>query len=373
MEVHDYTWIYGFTVVIAFFDAYGIGANDVANSFATSVASGSLTLPQACIIACFTEFSGAILLGSHTADTSRGGILLIERFEGTPEILMLAMSCALFASASWVLFATKNGWPVSTTHSLVGVGVGIAVFGGSSIDWSWTGIASIVTSWFLSPVLAGILGAIIYLSTEYSILRRKDSIKWALRIIPVYFFITATMRALSYLKWCTGRVVHREEVWWYHILVIHFIGPRPTKTCSTPAETNESTLETGNQKDDKEDKHADENAGGVKVSIKDEVLNVLLHGVRKDVRNLMITACMASFAHGSNDVANAVGALSSVYDIWRTAKVDLSNSVPVPIWIPVYAGAAIDIGLATFGYRIMRVLGATAAVGLCKGSFKAVN
>lgn len=103
MNPLDFTWIFGVTMVAAFIDAYGIGANDVANSFATSVSSGSLTLGQACIVACFTEFLGALLLGSGVADTIKSGIIQIDNFSDTPEMLMMGMMCALVGSFTWVL------------------------------------------------------------------------------------------------------------------------------------------------------------------------------------------------------------------------------------------------------------------------------
>lgn len=385
MNPYDYTWMFGLTTAVAFFDAYGIGANDVANSFATSVASGSLSLAQAAIVACFTEFLGALLLGSHTADTIKGGILSTKRFAAFPEVLMLCMTTALIGSASWVLFATKNGWPVSTTHSIVGavIGVGIAAFGGSSINWGWTGVGQIITSWFLSPVLAGIISAIIYMITKYAILVRKDSVKWALRIIPVYFFFTTTIEAfyliykgapgtqaakmdvgvivgislgigaffalfaiVFFCPWLKRRVIGREELKWYHIFVIPFLGPRPV--IQTLPESKDAvhseTISSNGSSDNKgyaatETKEGgeiatveqtNENVESVQapaqpVSLKDKILNVVLHGVRKDVRNLgnnhvksvhnaaeiydsdveymfsflqVITACMASFAHG---------------------------------------------------------------------------
>lgn len=495
MNPWDYTWIFGVTMVFAFADAYGIGANDVANSFATSVASGSLTLPQACIIAIFTEFLGALLLGSHTADTIKGGILSVKRFEQTPEVLMLCMCCAVIGSSTWVLFATRHGWPVSTTHSIVGavLGVGIAAFGGNSINWGWSGFGQIVTSWFLSPVFAGVVAAIIYMLTKYAILRQKDSVKWAIRVIPVYFFFTTAIEAfyliykgapgtqaakmpvgvivgiafgigaffalfaiIFFCPWLKRRVVDREEIRWYHIPFTPFLSPRPIRQLPVTRQENiNESMDGSSEGSVKENKTAEEKeiqqveekrsieepVGPTEpLSLKDKILNVALRGVRKDVRNLnnahvksvhdaaeiydsdveymfsflqVITACMASFAHGSNDVSNAVGPLSAVYDIWRTAQVDVTNKVPVPLWILAYGGVAIDLGLATYGYNIMRVLGnnitlftptrgfsaelgaaltvltcsklglpvstthcitgATAAVGLCNGNWKAVN
>ncbi|KAI8367708.1 phosphate transporter [Radiomyces spectabilis] len=506
MEIGDYTWIFAVAMVVAFCDAYGIGANDVANSFATSVSSGSLTLGQACIIACFTEFLGAIALGSNTADTIKGGILSVTRFVEMPEVLMTAMLCALCGSATWVIIATKNGWPVSTTHSIVGavLGVGIAAFGGESINWGWSGISQIIASWFISPVIAGLVSAAIYLITKYAILRQVESVKWGLRLIPVYFFFTTAIEAFYiiykgapgtgaskmsigaiigisfgiasffaafawffFCPWLKRRVVDREDVRWYHVFYIHFVPKRPRigedkeqqavapVEIEEPNSANDDDMQTADGKKLSEKKLDDDVSAstnpetaevppvGIKARARHygkRALDFALQGVRKDVRNLdsshlknvhaaaelyeddveymfsflqVLTACMASFAHGSNDVSNAVGPLSAIFGIWETAEVDVSGKVPVPVWILAYGGVAIDIGLATMGYRIMRSLGnniiyftpsrgfsaelgaaltvltcsklglpvstthcitgATAAIGLCNGSVKAVN
>ncbi|CAO3624558.1 unnamed protein product [Cunninghamella blakesleeana] len=497
----DYTWIFGLGMVFAFMDAYGIGANDVANAFSTSISSGSLSLVQASIIACFTEFLGALLLGSGTSETIKGGILAADRFEAQPETLMLAMLCAVFGSAIWVLIASKNGWPVSTTHSIVGAicGVGIAAFGGGSLKWEWGGISSIVTSWFLSPIASGLVGALIYTITKYSVLRRNDSFKWGLRLVPVFFFFTTTIEAFYliykgapgtnaskmgvgeivgisfgigavcalfawffFVPWVSRRIKNKEDLKWYHVFIVPFLGPRPTlqevdpemhapTAAGSSSSTNEEKLEVdGDEKQKVKGEELDvvpSDAQGEQpeapkgfAGYKKKVLDMALHGLRQDVRNVgnenlknvhaaavlydddaeylfsflqILTAATASFAHGSNDVANAVGPLASIFHIWQTATVDASGKVPVPIWILAYGGVAIDIGLVTLGYRVMRklgnnitlftpsrgfcaelaaaltvltcsklglpvstthcIIGSTTGIGLCNGSMKAVN
>lgn len=469
MEPGDYTWIFAVAMVVAFADAFGIGANDVSNSFATSVSSGSLTLAQACIVACFTEFGGAVLLGAETAETIKGGILAVENYVEQPEMLMLAMFAALIGSAFWVLTASRFGWPVSTTHSIVGaiIGTGIAAFGVDSIDWGFsgdfTGVAQIITSWFLSPVCAGVIAAIIYMITKYAILRQTESFKWGIRLVPVYFFFTAGIEAFyiiykapgggsksmsigaiigiaigvaaacaafgqfCFCPWVVRKVKGRENLKLYHMLVIFLVkkqpnidellaaeervNSRPISIHSVTAAANDHEASVGNEvvtpgdideklkKLDSDTKVVqDENAASTTVDdeikggffarnakiAKKKFLNVALSGIRQDVRNLdneklahvhahtelfeddaeylfsflqVITACMASFAHGSNDVSNAVGPISSIYDVWVNARVDVAGSVPIPIWILVYGGIAIDFGLALMGYRVMRAMG----------------
>ncbi|KAI9268174.1 phosphate transporter [Phascolomyces articulosus] len=508
MNPFDFTWIFGVGMVVAFIDAYGIGANDVANSFASSISSGSLSLIQAVIIACFTEFLGALLLGSGVTKTIKNGIIDIDLFQDTPEMLMMGMMCALIGSSTWVLTATRFGWPVSTTHSIIGAicGFGIAGFGGSAVDWTWNGIIQIVVSWFLSPALAGVIAAIIYTITKYAVLRQVDSVKWGLRLVPVYFFFTVAIcvfyicfkapgaegtfeiphmiaigfgsgavigiyMALFLCPWLKRVVIDREDVKWYHIPIIWWVPKQRSIEEGIEAARKELEEAEANDQipkaDDEEkvageptplsEKLADEspessNAGANEEAIekppktlrervfeaKERVLAVLLHGIRQDVRNLnndklakmhqaaemydddvefmfsylqILTAIVASFAHGSNDVSNAIGPLATIFDIWQHGAVGASSQVPV--WVLVYGGIAIDIGLATMGYRLMRALGnnitrltpsrgfsaelgaaltvltasqlelpvssthcivgATVGVGLCNGNLRAIN
>jgi phosphate/sulfate permease len=190
MEPYSYLWIVILGGIFAFLDAFGIGANDVANSFATSVGSRSITIGQACAIAVFTEFGGAVLLGAETAETVRSGIFQLSLFKDSPETLMLAFMCALFGSAVWVLFASRMGWPVSTTHSIVGAigGSAVAAFGFSALQWS--SLSKIIISWFISPVTAGLIGAAIYLVTKYAVLRSPNSFDRGLIAIPIYFMFS---------------------------------------------------------------------------------------------------------------------------------------------------------------------------------------
>ncbi|ORY07615.1 solute carrier family 20 [Basidiobolus meristosporus CBS 931.73] len=469
MEIHDYTWLFVVGMIFSILDAYGIGANDVANSFSTSVASKSLTLAQACCIAIFTEFFGALLLGSGTSETIRGKIIDLENFAGQPELLMLAMVCAVVGSSLWVIFATRNGWPVSTTHAIVGaiIGVGISAFGVDSVDWGYGGVAKIVTSWFVSPVAAGVVASIIYLVTKYMVLEKSNSFERGLRAIPLYFGMTIficfiylfykapgfkdlTQNSVGLVwgltsgitvlvmlfcwffiaPWFRRTIREDEYLRWYHVFVTPFIGPRQTR-----AERN-LELNERNEKVAECDVVEESLPNGPWSKLKNFVLN----GVRQDVVTCkgerlqkihdaadrydddteymysfiqVITASMASFAHGSNDVANAVGPLSTIYYVWSTATVDVSGKTPVPLWILAMGGVFIDIGLITYGYNIMRTLGnkityhspsrgfsmelgscltvltasqiglpvstthcitgATTAVGLCNGSAKTIN
>ncbi|KAL1914922.1 uncharacterized protein VTP21DRAFT_7838 [Calcarisporiella thermophila] len=426
-----YTYLFAIGIVVAIADAYGIGANDVANSFSTSVGSRSITLAQACIIAIFTEFLGAVLLGAGVAETIRGNIVSYADYKAEPGILMLGMVTSMIGSASWVITASNFGWPVSTTHSIVGaiIGFGIAARGADSVDWTWKGVGKIIASWFVSPVAAGIVAAIIFGLTQFFVLRHPNSLQRGLRAIPIYFSFAMAINIFYivfkgapnlkldqqplgavlgitfgvavfigvfcwffYAHWLRRRLVYNEQTRWYHAFVSPFIGPLPkVPEGQTVINYQQHRLEDEEQPSEMlEDKAVVDGklaeelpAPATTEAPKRSFLDVALHGVRQNVvdhnsANLkdmhdaaikyddrteylysflqVITASFASFAHGSNDVANAVGPFATVYDIWsRNAIPDAK--VPVPIWILVMGGAAIDLGLITFGYRVMRTLG----------------
>ncbi|KAG0377600.1 hypothetical protein BGX24_005790 [Mortierella sp. AD032] len=371
MEVHDFTFLFGVGLFFAFMDAYGIGANDVANSFATSVGSGSITLAQALIIACFCEFGGAFLLG---AETIKGGIVETSLYKAQPEILMLTMVCALIGSSTWVLFATSRGWPVSTTHAIVGAicGAGISAFGSDGIQWS--GITKIVLSWVVSPVCAGIVCALIFGATQLLVLRHENSFQRGLIAIPAYFGIALTVNVfyiifkgapdsslksdsnigiavgialgvgLAVFLWCffflrpflRRKIQDQEDLRWFHLFYIPFVSPREKVSASLEEKGGVKGVEGEVDADGKADPSLDTER--------------LFSAVQ------VITACFTSFAHGSNDVANAIGPLATIYYIWEHANIDVKKA-PVPVWILAFGGVAIDLGLMTYGYHVMRTLG----------------
>ncbi|OMJ25724.1 Phosphate-repressible phosphate permease pho-4 [Smittium culicis] len=416
MQPHEYTYIYVLALIFSFADAYGIGANDVANSFATSVSSGTLTLGQATCIAIVTEFCGAFFLGSGTSATISGGIISTSLFTKQPEILMLGMTTSVFASATWVIFATSRGWPVSSTHSITGaiVGMGIASYGSHTVKWGYNGIAKIVTSWFVSPLIAAVVSSIIYMVTKYVVLESKNSFKRGLMAIPVYIFVTvwvclsfiiskgipgtkavkisfkeivgisaaaalgvSIITYFTYAQWLRRKIIGREDLKWYHAFFTPFIGKRPVIP-----ELSDEEIEAAVAKESKE-KQNDVQPDINEMNLIQKVKHFILRGVKQDVRNIgnprlasiharakkydndteylfqfvqVLTACAASFAHGSNDVANAVGPIAAVASVWSTGTVPGDKSV-VKSWNLAFCAVGIDFGLATYGYHIMRTLG----------------
>lgn len=193
MVLHQFDYIFAIAMLFAFLDAWNIGANDVANSFASSVSSRSLKYWQAMVLAGLCEFLGAVLVGSRVSDTIRSKILDFKVFEDDPATLMLTMTCALVGSSVWLTIATLIGMPVSTTHSIVGgvIGSAIAARGAKNIHWGWDGVSQIIALWFIAPIIAGLFASIIFLISKYGVLEVKDintSIRNALVLVPIMVF-----------------------------------------------------------------------------------------------------------------------------------------------------------------------------------------
>lgn len=192
MALHQFDYIFAIAVIFAFLDAWNIGANDVANSFASSVSSRSLKYWQAMILAGLMEFLGAVLAGSRVSSTIRNNIIDISEFSDKPAVLMLTMACALVGSSLWLSLATSIGMPVSTTHSIVGgvIGAGIAAVGAENIHWGWSGFSQIVASWFIAPAIAGCFAAIVFLISKYGVLERKHQLRNGFLLMPCLIYLT---------------------------------------------------------------------------------------------------------------------------------------------------------------------------------------
>ena len=214
--LHQFDYIFAVCVIFTFLDAWNIGmtsvngtpsvhlllngrllnvnvgANDVANSFATSVSSRSLTLKQAMLVAAVCEFGGSVSVGDRVADTVRTKIIDPDHYNGHPQVLLLAMMCAIVGSSTFLTFATRYGMPVSTTHSIVGglVGAATASVGIDKVNWTWNGVPQVFAAWVVAPGIAGLLGGLLFFMTKKTILTRPKAIQRALFSIPVYTFIT---------------------------------------------------------------------------------------------------------------------------------------------------------------------------------------
>ncbi|KAL3962388.1 hypothetical protein ACCO45_003911 [Purpureocillium lilacinum] len=218
--LQQYTYIFAVTTIFACLDAWNIGANDVANSFATSVSSRSLTLKQAMALASVCEFSGSVAVGARVADTIRTKIIDPHHYDDAPAVLLLAMMCTIVASSTFLTVATRYGMPVSTTHAVVGglVGTATASIGIDKVNWAWSGVSQVFAAWVVAPGMAGCIGAALFLFTKFTVLRKPTAVRRAFWSIPFYTFLT--VGALTMLVVWKG--VHIAELSTRDVLISIF-------------------------------------------------------------------------------------------------------------------------------------------------------
>ncbi|KAH8684132.1 phosphate transporter [Ilyonectria robusta] len=211
--LHQYDYIFAIGTIFAFLDAWNIGANDVANSWSTSVSSRSLSYIQAMTLGSILEFAGSVGVGARVADTIRTKVVDIDQFESDPALLMLGMMCAVVASSIYLTICTRIGLPVSTTHSIMGgvIGMGIALVGADGIHWAEldkgisSGVVSVFLAWIIAPGLAGAFAAIIFLITKYGVMLRSQPVWKGLFLVPIYFGITASLLTML-IVWKGGSI-----------------------------------------------------------------------------------------------------------------------------------------------------------------------
>jgi PiT family inorganic phosphate transporter len=320
--------------VFGVFMAWGVGANDVANAMGTSVGSGALTIKQAIFIAIIFEFLGAYLAGGEVTGTIRKGIIDPDVMAGSPELLVFGMMAALLAAGTWLLIASAMGWPVSTTHSIIGAIVGFAAVGISPDVVSWGKVGAIVASWVISPLLAGTIAFALFVSVQKLILDTANPFERAKRYIPMYMWVVGFMITMVTL---TKGLKH--------------VGV-------------ELNLGMGSAFSDALLVSA---LAGVVVAMLGAVLLYRIkevpseqdrfNSVERVFAILMIfTACAMAFAHGSNDVANAVGPLAAVASTIASGGL-ISAQSAMPWWILLLGGGGIVLGLATYGFKVMATVG----------------
>jgi PiT family inorganic phosphate transporter len=317
-------------VIFGLYMTWGIGANDVANAMGTSVGSGAITVMQAIIIAAIFEFAGAFLAGGTVTATIRKGIIDAGAMEGQPELLVYGMLASLLAAGIWLMVASARGWPVSTTHSIVGAIVGFAVAGIGMDAVQWGSIAEIAASWVVSPLVGGLLAMLLMWSVRSLILNTDEPFRMAKRWGPVYVFL----------------------VGWIVSLVTLFKG---LKHLDLHLTTGESLVAA--------------TVFGIGVALLgkllidrvevDPVADRTFHyaSVEKVFTPMMIfTACAMAFAHGSNDVANGIGPMAAVVSTIQHGG-EVAQKAELPLWILGLGGVGIVAGLATMGYRVMQTIG----------------
>ena len=324
------TILLALAVIFGLYMTWGIGANDVANAMGTSVGSGAITVKQAIVIAAIFEFTGAFIAGGNVTSTIRKGIVDPTSIADQPEILLFGMLAALLAAGVWLMIATARGWPVSTTHSIVGALVGFTVAGIGIDAVHWGKIGQIAASWVISPALGGFLAYMLMMSIRKFILDTEHPFISARRWGPVYVFMV-------------GFIIS---------LVTLFKGLKHLNLEMTIPMSFLAAL-----------------IFGVIIAV---IGWVLIQKVEIDpeadrdyhfasvekifVPMMIFTACAMAFAHGSNDVANGIGPLAAVASIIRSGG-EMAQTSELPLWILVMGGIGIVVGLATMGYRVMQTIG----------------
>ena len=316
--------------VFGFFMAWGVGANDVANAMGTSVGSRAITLKQAIIIAILFEFAGAYLVGGAVTATIRKGIIEPGILAGSPELLVYGMLASLLAAGVWLLVATHFGWPVSTTHSIVGAIVGFAAVGISVEAVHWGKVGTIVASWVVSPVTAGVIGFVLFRSVQKLIFDTNDPFSNAKRYVPFYMFLVGFIVAMvTFTKGLKHIGLHLS--WGQSALI------------SAVVALGVMALGVFMLRRIKEDPKADKEYHFTSV---EKVFGILM----------LFTACAMAFAHGSNDVANAVGPLAAVVGV-VAADGGVAQKSAMPAWILLLGGGGIVAGLIMYGHKVIATVG----------------
>ena len=309
--------------------AWGIGANDVANAMATSVGSKALTIKQAILVAAVFEFLGAVLAGGAVTSAIRKGIVQTDLLADSPELLIYGMLAALLAAGTWLLLASRKGWPVSTTHSIVGAIVGFAAVGIGVDAVQWGKVGGIVASWVVSPLTAGVIAFLVYNSVIALILSQENPLERAHRYVPFYIFLAAfTITLVTILKGL--KHVGLE------------ISVRNSYLLATAIAAGIAVIGAFVIRRIQPDPKAEKDQHFVTV---ERVFGVLM----------IITACGMAFAHGSNDVANAIGPLAAIISVAQSGMVSAQSATPV--WVLLLGGVGIVIGLATLGKHVIATVG----------------
>ena len=312
--------------------AWAIGANDVANSMGTSVGSGAITVGVAILIAGVFEFLGAFLAGGEVTSTIRKGIIDADALEHDPDLLVIGMLSALLAAAVWLTVASRFGWPVSTTHSIVGAIIGFAVVAIGFEAVHWWDVATIAASWVVTPVLAGVIAFLLVLSVQWLIFNRDDPAANARRYVPVYIFaavfVTATVTFVKGLKH-VGMELSMPMALLYSVVAAAAVAVASRLVIDR---MSFRSLESST-------------GGQSRFTDVEKVFGILM----------IVTASGMAFAHGSNDVANAIGPVAAIVGVVTTGGVAAKSAVPV--WVLLIGAAGIVVGLATFGYRVMATIG----------------
>jgi phosphate/sulfate permease len=373
-------------LVIGFYMSWNIGANDVSNAMGTSVGSGALTLRRAVILAAILEFSGAFFVGANVSETMQRGLIDTSMFLTEPTTLIIGMSAALLSTSIWLQVASYFGWPVSTTHAIVGaiLGFGAVVGGSGAIQWSE--VLSIGLSWVFSPLISAVISYMLFGILQKKILYAINPAGASLRLLPyltmavfgiftlslifngldninihlsfpqallVSFLVGSLAFAITYVA--VRRKKKKES---YEAISRH----SPQSVISINKALKHLQRVHANTIDQAHDKVAEliSEVKELSYTLKDETSFSERTSEYKTVENMFVylqilSACFVAFAHGANDVANAIGPVAAVLDIIKNGAI--SDVSAIPSWLLAFGGLGIVVGLATWGWRVIETIG----------------
>ncbi|CAC9433827.1 Probable low-affinity inorganic phosphate transporter [uncultured Gammaproteobacteria bacterium] len=317
-------------IAFGLFMAWGVGANDVANAMGTSVGSGAITIKQAIIIAVIFEFAGAVLAGGEVTATIRKGILDASLFTNDPHLLIYGMLASLLSAGVWLMIASSLGWPVSTTHSIVGAIVGFGAVGVGVDAVAWGKVGKIAMSWIVSPILAGSIAFVLFKSLQSLIIDTSKPFENAKKYVPFYMFLVGFVISLVTIFKGLKHVGLEFDIMTSYLLATIFgtlvavIGAIVIRRIHLDPDENKDFHFTSMER----------------------VFGVLM----------IVTAAAMAFAHGSNDVANAIGPLAAIYGVIESGGIIGSKS-SLPVGILLVGGIGIVFGLVTYGHKVIATIG----------------
>ncbi|XP_019422713.1 PREDICTED: inorganic phosphate transporter 2-1, chloroplastic-like [Lupinus angustifolius] len=333
------------TLLFGFYMAWNIGANDVANAMGTSVGSGALTLRQAVLTAAVLEFSGAFFMGSNVTNTMQNGLLVADAFQGKDSLLFTGLLSSLAAAGTWLQVASYYGWPVSTTHCIVGAIVGFGlVYGGAGAVF-WGSLARVVSSWVFSPLIGAAASFLVYKCIRRFVYSAPNPGQ-AAAPIAVFLGVTgvsfvafplnksiplALVLALA-LGTCGAFIVDR--------IIRNQLGHLLVEPATLPAESKEEIV-------NKKPGFLSDIEGPTGTQLE------IVYGVFGYMQ--VMSACFMSFAHGGNDVSNAIGPLAGALSILQGTTG--GAEIVIPTDVLAWGGFGIIAGLMMWGYRVIATIG----------------
>lgn len=316
--------------LVGFLMAWGVGANDVANAMGTSVGSKALTIKQAILIAMVFEFAGAYLAGGEVTSTIRKGIIDTAYFIDQPELLVFGMISALLSAGIWLAVASYLGWPVSTTHSIIGAIVGFSAVGVSVDSVEWAQVGGIVASWVITPAISGFIAYLIFMSAQKLIFDTENPFDNAKKYVPIYMAFAGFVMSLVTIKKGLKHVgLNLSAVEGYSLAIGIAIGVAILGKLAIDRIKFKENLDKNTQ-----------------FANVEKVFAILM----------VVTACCMAFAHGSNDVANAIGPLAAVVSVVNSGG-EINASARLDWWILPLGAIGIVAGLALFGHRVIKTIG----------------